>query len=94
MIGLKRKGSRISEGEKSLLEQLVEQRELYFKKQEALIAELKSLNKALDKKSKGRIRCEKLYPFLDVQIGRLTEEITTVEEDCNIHVEENRVLLK
>ena len=94
MIGLKRKGSRISEGEKSLLEQLVEQRELYFKKQEALIAELKSLNKALDKKSKGRIRCEKLYPFLDVQIGRLSEEITTVEEDCNIHVEENRVLLK
>ena len=89
MVGLKRKGSRISEGEKSLLEQLVEQRELYFKKQEALIAELKSLNKALDKKSKGRIRCEKLYPFLDVQIGRLSEEITTVEEDCNIHVDYN-----
>lgn len=72
----------------------MEQRELYFKKQEALIMELKTLNKSLDKKSKGRIRCDKLYPFLDVRIGRLTEEITTIEEDCNIHVEENRLLLK
>ena len=32
------------------------------------------------RKSKGRIRCEKLYPVLDVQIGRSTEEITTIEE--------------
>lgn len=94
ITSLRRKGTRISDGEKQLLEQLVEQRELYFKKQEALIMELKTLNKSLDKKSKGRIRCDKLYPFLDVRIGRLTEEITTIEEDCNIHVEENRLLLK
>ena len=52
------------------------------------------MNRALDRKSRGRIRCEKLHPFLDVQIGRLTEEITTIEENCNIHVEENRILLK
>ena len=59
-----------------------------------MAAELKTVNKMLDKKSKGRIRCDKLYPLLDVQIGRLTEEITTIEEACNIHVEENRILLK
>lgn len=94
ITSLRKKGSRISEGEESLLEQLVEQRDLYFEKQEALVADLKSLNKVLDKKSKGKIRCEKLYPLLSVQIGRLTEEITSEEEDCNIHVEASRIFLK
>lgn len=91
---LRKRGSRISEGEAELLEQLVEQRELCMEKRESLTAELRIVNKALDRKSKGRIRCEKLYPVLDVQIGRSTEEITTIEEGCNIHVEENRILLK
>jgi len=91
---LRKKGSRISDGERSVLERLAEQRELYMKKREELIAELKVVNKALNRKSKGRIRCEKLQPFLDVQIGRLTEEITTIEEDCNIHVEENHIVLE
>lgn len=72
----------------------MEQRELYFKRQEDLMAELKTLNKSLDKKSRGKIRCEKLYPSLDVRIGKLTEEITTEEEGCSIHVEENRMLLR
>lgn len=94
ITSLRRKGTRISEAEEALLEQLVEQRELCMKKRESLTAELRTVNKALDKKSKGRIRCEKLYPALDVQIGRSTEEITTIEEQCNIHVEENRILLK
>ena len=62
--------------------------------EDVLTAELRLVNKALDRKSKGRIRCEKLFPFLDVQIGRLTEELTTMEEFCNIHVEENGILLK
>ncbi len=93
ITSLRKKGSRITEEEKLLLEQLVEQRELYVEKRESLTMELKTVNKMLDKKSKGRIRCEKLYPFLDVQIGRWTEEITTIEENCNIHVEENRILL-
>ena len=91
---LRKRGSRISEGEAELLEQLVEQRELCMEKRESLTAELRIVNKALDRKSKGRIRCEKLYPVLDVQIGRSTEEITTIEEGCNIHVEESRILLK
>ena len=52
------------------------------------------MNKALEKRSKGRIRCEKLYPFLEVRIGRLKEEITTIEEGCNIHVEDGCIQLK
>lgn len=91
---LRKKGSRISDDEQVILKRLVEQRELYLDRQEKLKAELRDLNKALDKKSKGRIRCEKLYPFLDVQIGRLTEEVITIEENCNIHVEENSILLQ
>lgn len=94
ITNLRRKGNRISESEQALLDQLVEQRDLYMKKREALVAELKTVNKALSQKSKGRIRCEKLYPFLDVQIGRLSEEITTIEEDCSIHAEDSRIFLK
>ncbi|MBD5133074.1 MAG: DUF342 domain-containing protein [Clostridiales bacterium] len=91
---LRKKGFRITEMEKSVLEQLVEQRNLYIEKRETLSAELGALDKILDKKSKGSIQCEKLYPFLDVQIGRLTEEITTAEEHCNIHADGNKIFLK
>lgn len=91
---LRKKGSRISDGEKMILERLVEQRTLYLDRQETLKAELRALNKTLEKKSKGRIRCEKLYPFLDVRIGRLTEEVITIEENCSIHAEEKGILLK
>lgn len=91
---LRKKGSRISDVEQSVLDQLVVQRDLYIEKRESLTAELSDLDKVLDKKSTGRIQCEKLYPFLAVQIGRLTEEITAAEENCNIHVVGNRILLK
>lgn len=90
---LRRKGSRISDGEKSVLEQLVEQRELYLEKMETLKTELSALNKVLDKKCRGKIRCEKLYPLLEIQLGRLTEEITTTEENCDIHVVDNSIHL-
>ena len=94
IIELRKKGSRITDREKLLLEQLAEQRELYVEKLEELKAELRAVNKILDKKSRGRIRCENLYPLLEVRIGKLAEEITTIEEKCNIHVEENCIQLK
>lgn len=94
ITGLRKKGARISEDEQDLLKQLVEQRNFYTEKREALTIELKSVNKVLDKKSKGKIRCEKLYPTLEVQIGRLTEEIITIEENCDIHVEDNKIFLQ
>ena len=67
--GLRKKGFRITEEEKVLLEQLVEQRGLYSEKRDALTAELKCFDQVLDKRSKGRVRCEKLFPTLEVQIG-------------------------
>jgi len=94
IINLRKKGSRASDEEKLLLERLVEQRDLYMERQETLLAELRAVNKALDKKSKGKVRCDKVHPVLTVQIGKLSEEITTIEENCNIHVEENHILLK
>ncbi len=92
--GLRKKGFRITEEEKVLLEQLVEQRGLYSEKRDALTAELKCFDQVLDKRSKGRVRCEKLFPTLEVQIGKLTEEITTAEENCNIHIIDNKIILK
>ena len=91
---LRKLGSRISDAEKQVLEQFVVQRELYMEKEEALRTELSTAEKIMSKKSKGRIRCEKLYPVLNVQIGRLREEITTEEENCNIHVDEGIIALK
>lgn len=94
IIDLRNRGTRISDEEKSVLDQLLVQRELYTKRREELMGELRAVNKELDKKSKGRIRCEAIYPSLDVQIGRFSEKITTIEENCNIHVEDGRMLLK
>lgn len=94
VTGLRRKGTHISEEEKLLLDRLVEQRQLYFERQEALTNKLKTLNKSLEKKSKGRIRCEEVYPILSVQIGKLMEEITEEQEGCDIHAEDYRIILK
>ena len=91
---LSKKGTRITEREKMVLDQLVEQRALYLKRLDTLKVELRAVNKALEKRSRGRVRCEKLYPFLEVRIGRLKEEITTTEEGCNIHVEDGCIQLK
>ena len=94
VTNLRRKSSRLSEGEKLLLAQLVEQRKLYTEKQEALTLELRALHKELEKKTKGRIRCEKVYPSLEIQIGRLKEEISLEEENCNIHCEQSIILMR
>ena len=94
IINLRKKGSRISDREKQLLEQLVVQRSLYRQRQEELKAELLEVNKVLDKKTKGRIRCEKLFPVLNVQIGKFMEEIITIEEKCSIHVEDGSIHLE
>lgn len=91
---LRKKGTRISDMEKSVLERLVEQRNLYIERQDSLAAELSALDKVLDKKSKGCIQCEKLYPLLEVQIGRLTAEIDTAEENCNIHAMDSRIHIR
>ena len=72
----------------------MEQRGLYSEKRDALTAELKCFDQVLDKRGKGRVRCEKLFPTLEVQIGKLTEEITTAEENCNIHIIDNKIILK
>ena len=91
---LRKKGSRMSDSERSILDQLVVQRELYNERRESLTAELNELNEVMSKRSKGKIQCEKLYPVLDIQIGRLAEEITAPAANCNIHAVENRIFLK
>lgn len=91
---LRKKGSRISDKEKEVLDQLVEQRDLYNEKRETLKTEIREVNKELGKRTRGRVECEELYPSLTVQIGRTIETITTEEEACKIHVEESRMYLR
>lgn len=91
---LRKKGTRISDKEKEVLDQLVEQRDLYNEKRETLKTEIKEVNRELGKKSKGNVVCEKLYPSLTVQIGRSVETITTEEDACRIRVEEGRMFFK
>lgn len=91
---LRKKGARLSDAEKTILDQLVQQRDLYMEKREALTAELNALNKVMEKKSNGRIQCMNLHPCLEVQIGKFTQEITTVEENCNIRAVDTRIFLK
>lgn len=94
VLTLRKKGSRITEAEKSLLAQLKERRDMNLSRLGELKEEIRVVNQMLDKKSRGKIRCEKVYPVLEVQFGRLTEEIITVEEKCNIHVENGAILLQ
>lgn len=94
IANLRRKGTHISDVEKTVLEKLVEQRNLYVDRRESLTAELRGLDQVLDKKSAGSVQCEKLYPLLSVRIGRLAEEITTAEENCNIHVGGSRIFMR
>lgn len=77
-----------------MLKRLVEQRNLYVEKQSSLAAELGIFDELLRKGSTGRIQCQRLYPSLEVQIGKLTQEIATEEENCNIHAVDSWILLR
>lgn len=94
IIDLRNKGTRITENEEDVLNKLTVQRELYTKRREELMGELRAINKELDKKSRGRLRCDIIYPALDVQIGRFTKKIVDLEDNCNIRVEDNRIIMK
>lgn len=77
-LKFKKKGIRITEDEKTLLGVLKEQRELNMTRMEELKKELREAEQLLEKTSRGKIRCEKLHPVLEVQFGRLTQEITSI----------------
>ena len=94
VLKLQKKGWRIAEEEQSLLKLLKEQRDLNLNRLDELKKERKEVSQLLDKKSRGKIQCEKLYPVLEVEFGKLTEEIITVEENCNIRVENGAIILQ
>ena len=94
VLKLQKKGWRIGEEEQSLLKLLKEQRDLNLNRLDELKKERREVSQLLDKKSRGRIRCEKLYPALTVEFGKLTEEIVTSEENCNIRVENGAIILQ
>lgn len=94
IANLRQRGSRISDMEKSVLERLVEQWNLYVEKQASLTAELRILDELLRKKSNGRVQCQTLHPLLEVQIGKLAQKITTEEENCNIHAVDSWIFLR
>lgn len=92
VLTLRKKGRRITDEEAELLRELEEQRNMHVEHLENLKAEIRTVNQMLDKPCDGRIRCEKLFPVLEVQFGRLSEKIITVEEKCNIRVENGAIL--
>jgi len=86
-IGKLRNGKiRSSDEEKAVLDQLIEQRELYDQKRGSLKEELKELEQEMKSATKGCVLCEEIFPPTEVQIGRYRKEFTTAESNCSIHV--------
>jgi len=86
-IGKLRNGKiRSSEEEKSVLNQLVEQRELYDQKRTSVKEELRELEQELKNATKGCVICEEIFPPTEIQIGRYKKEFTTAESNCSIQV--------
>lgn len=94
VVKLQKKGGRITEEEKNLMKLLKEQRDLNQGLMEELKEERREVSQLLDKKCRGKIRCEKLYPVLEVEFGKYTEEINTAQEQCNIRVEDGAIVLQ
>ncbi len=83
---LRKLGSRATQEQKELLEQLVEQRSLYEQQEKQLKADWKELMKTLKAAQHGHVYCAQLYPVTEVQIGLHRQEFTLAETGCNIHI--------
>ncbi len=83
---LRRLGSRATPEQKTLLDQLVEQRSLYEQQEKQLKADWKELMKTLKAAAQGHVFCAQLFPVTEVQIGLYRQEFTFAETGCNIHV--------
>jgi len=86
-IGKLRNGKiRSSDEEKAVLNQLVEQRDLYDQKRSAIKEEIKELEQELKAATRGCVLCEEIFPPTELQIGRYRKEFTAAESNCSIHV--------
>lgn len=90
--GLRRAGGKLSDEQKALLKQLVEQRNLYEVKEAALKEQHRELKPAMKSSNAGWVRCQEVYPVTTVQIGEHKTVFTQQEKDCYIHVRSDKVL--
>ena len=94
-IGDLRKAGRVmTDDQKELLEQLVEQRALYEVHEESLKLKQKNMRAEMKRISEGRIVCEQLYGRTEVRIGGCLAEYRVAEKDCDIHVSGGNLTLR
>lgn len=90
---LRKAGSLMTDEQRDLLDQLVEQRALYESSEESLKQKQKKLREDLKQISGGRITCAQLYGRTEVRIGGCCAEYRSAEKNCDIHVSGNTVVL-
>ena len=93
-IGDIRKAGRLmTDEQKELLEQLVEQRALYEAHAENLKSKQKKLREELKQISGGRVCCGQLYGRTEVRIGGCFAEYRSAEKECDIHISGGNLVL-
>jgi len=80
--------SRLSKEQKQLLDQLLEQRDLYKYRIEELRQSRDELQKMLRMNDDVHIYCEELEPLLEVQICDQTDRFTQRSRKCHIHLKD------
>lgn len=91
---LRKAGRLMSDEQKELLDQLVEQRALYEAHEENLKRKQQKLWEELKQFSGGRVRCERLYGRTEVRIGGCYAEYRAVEKNCDIHASGENLVLR
>lgn len=90
---LRKAGRLMTDDQKELLEQLVEQRTLYEAHEDSLKLKQKKLRAEMKQICGGRVLCAQLYGRTEVRIGGCLAEYRSAEKDCDIHTSGGNLVL-
>ncbi len=87
-------GKTLSLEKRSVLEQLIEQRDAYDKRESDLLKRQKDVQEKLAKARSGSVTYKELWPVTEVQIGDRTGIFNSHEKNGNIHIYAGSVVVK
>lgn len=94
ILNLRMGGERLSPEKRELLDQLVEQKDLYAERAAEISAQLKEAKGRRREGLDSEARCEKMYPFTTISIGGHTGKFAYPETNCRIHLYAGQVMTK
>lgn len=94
ILGMRMAGESLPLEKRTILNKLVEQRDLMEQRKQEMQKRQKDIQQQLLNCRSGNICCQELNPIAEVQIGDRTGVFTYPEKNCNFHIYAGQVVVK